>query len=252
MTEVNFPPETFDGVATFYSIIHNPRQQHGALMAPIARWLRPGGLLMGISGYSTSRHRSRRTGWEPRCSGVRTMHRPDGISSSRRNWISNRRSFRLRTRTAIPARFSGSSPSGLVDLPRPERVPPLSNVVIMSFAGRLCSLVLLASSVLGCQRVESKTPMDDSAKSVVSSSFDGSKGGDEKAVAGIKLCWCPPGRFVMGSPRSEPERRPGEDQVEVTLTKGFLDGQVRGDAGAVETGHRKAAGRPDGRVARGG
>jgi len=25
----------------------------------------------------------------------------------------------------------------------------------------------------------------------------------------------------MGSPRSEPERRPGEDQVEVTLTKGF-------------------------------
>ena len=25
----------------------------------------------------------------------------------------------------------------------------------------------------------------------------------------------------MGSPRSEPERRPGEDQVEVTLTRGF-------------------------------
>ena len=37
----------------------------------------------------------------------------------------------------------------------------------------------------------------------------------------IDLCWCPPGRFVMGSPRSEPERRPGEDQVEVTLTRGF-------------------------------
>ena len=38
---------------------------------------------------------------------------------------------------------------------------------------------------------------------------------------GIKLCWCPAGKFIMGSPRTEPERRPDEDQVEVTLTKGF-------------------------------
>jgi len=29
----------------------------------------------------------------------------------------------------------------------------------------------------------------------------------------------------MGSPPNEPERRPGEDQVEVTLTKGFLLGK---------------------------
>lgn len=29
----------------------------------------------------------------------------------------------------------------------------------------------------------------------------------------------------MGSPRTEPERRPGEEQVEVTLTKGFWIGQ---------------------------
>jgi formylglycine-generating enzyme len=52
-------------------------------------------------------------------------------------------------------------------------------------------------------------------------SFDGSKAGDEREVAGIKLCWCPAGRFVMGSPPRELERRPGEDQVQVTLTKGF-------------------------------
>ena len=52
-------------------------------------------------------------------------------------------------------------------------------------------------------------------------SFLGAKAGDEITVAGLKLCWCPPGRFLMGSPRREPERRPGEDQVEVTLTKGF-------------------------------
>src|SRR5262249_23660741 len=49
----------------------------------------------------------------------------------------------------------------------------------------------------------------------------GTKAGDEITIGGVKLCWCPPGQFMMGSPRSEPERRPGEDQVEVTLTKGF-------------------------------
>jgi formylglycine-generating enzyme required for sulfatase activity len=49
----------------------------------------------------------------------------------------------------------------------------------------------------------------------------GAKAGEERTVAGVKLCWCPPGKFTMGSPRTEPERRFGEDQVEVTLTKGF-------------------------------
>ena len=51
--------------------------------------------------------------------------------------------------------------------------------------------------------------------------FDGTRAGEEKTIAGVRLCWCPPGRFTMGSPRGEPERRPGEDQVEVTLTRGF-------------------------------
>ncbi len=51
--------------------------------------------------------------------------------------------------------------------------------------------------------------------------FAGSKAGQERKIDGIKLCWCPPGSFVMGSPRDEPERRPGENQVRVTLTKGF-------------------------------
>jgi sulfatase modifying factor 1 len=52
-------------------------------------------------------------------------------------------------------------------------------------------------------------------------SFRGVRAGDERVVAGIKLCWCPAGRFLMGSPPSESERRPGEDQVEVVLTRGF-------------------------------
>jgi formylglycine-generating enzyme required for sulfatase activity len=55
--------------------------------------------------------------------------------------------------------------------------------------------------------------------------FDGKRAGEERSVAGIRLCWCPPGRFTMGSPPGEPERRPGEDQVEVTLTRGFWAGK---------------------------
>ena len=51
--------------------------------------------------------------------------------------------------------------------------------------------------------------------------FEGGRPGEEREVESLKLCWCPPGRFVMGSPRNEPERRPEEDQVEVILTKGF-------------------------------
>ena len=53
----------------------------------------------------------------------------------------------------------------------------------------------------------------------------GVKAGDEREVGGVKLCWCPPGPFRMGSPPDEPERRPDEAQVEVTLTKGFWMGK---------------------------
>jgi sulfatase modifying factor 1 len=55
--------------------------------------------------------------------------------------------------------------------------------------------------------------------------FEGTNAGQERTVAGIKLCWCPPGTFTMGSPPDEPERRPGEDQVAVTLTRGFWTGK---------------------------
>jgi formylglycine-generating enzyme len=56
-------------------------------------------------------------------------------------------------------------------------------------------------------------------------SFLGVKAGDEREVGGVKLCWCPPGRFIMGSPPGEPERRLDETQVEVTLTRGFWIGK---------------------------
>jgi formylglycine-generating enzyme required for sulfatase activity len=51
--------------------------------------------------------------------------------------------------------------------------------------------------------------------------FAGSRARDERTVAGVRLCWCPPGRFLMGSPASESGHRADEQQVEVTLTRGF-------------------------------
>ena len=61
--------------------------------------------------------------------------------------------------------------------------------------------------------------------------FLDSKAGDEISVEGIRLCWCPPGKFIMGSPPGESERRSGEDHVEVTLTKGVWMGKFEATQG---------------------
>jgi formylglycine-generating enzyme len=87
--------------------------------------------------------------------------------------------------------------------------------------------LLLTAGLIECQP-EAGTNVPPAAGT---QSFLGSKAGEERAVAGLKLCWCPPGRFLMGSPRSEPERRPDEDQVEVTLTKGFWMGKYEATQG---------------------
>jgi sulfatase modifying factor 1 len=90
----------------------------------------------------------------------------------------------------------------------------------MSRLPRLCLLILLPFATLPYQYRET-IAADRPARPVDPSAFRGSKPGDEREVAGLKLCWCPPGKFIMGSPPTEPERRPDEDQVEVTLTRGF-------------------------------
>src|SRR5271163_3255496 len=82
---------------------------------------------------------------------------------------------------------------------------------------------LLMAGLIGCHREAATTvlPAGGKAPEAGANSFVGSKAGDERKVSGIRLCWCPAGQFLMGSPPSEPDRRPDEDQVEVTLTKGF-------------------------------
>ena len=60
----------------------------------------------------------------------------------------------------------------------------------------------------------------------VAESFAGGVAGELKTVkvgnVEVVLCWCPAGRFTMGSPPGEKDRLDDrEAQVEVTLTTGF-------------------------------
>src|SRR6266446_3428984 len=94
----------------------------------------------------------------------------------------------------------------------------------MSDARLLCLVFLLVVS-LGCDDDVTAERSEEAEPAAAPPGFAGSKAGEEREVAGVKLCWCPPGKFTMGSPPDEPERRPGEDQVEVTLTRGFWMGK---------------------------
>jgi formylglycine-generating enzyme required for sulfatase activity len=58
-----------------------------------------------------------------------------------------------------------------------------------------------------------------------SASLTSRKAGELKVVRvqdqDVRFRWCPPGSFTMGSPKNERDRFNNEDQVDVTLTRGF-------------------------------
>jgi len=43
MTELDFPENAFDGICSYYAIIHIPREEHRPLLADFHRMLKPGG-----------------------------------------------------------------------------------------------------------------------------------------------------------------------------------------------------------------
>ena len=102
--------------------------------------------------------------------------------------------------------------------------------------------VLGALWCFGCQHDAARPgrAAGDGPPVVVKEFSPGAKPGVERVVGGLKLCWCPPGRFRMGSPPDEPGRRADEAQVEVTLSRGFwtgkyevTQGQWKGVMGAI-------------------
>jgi ubiquinone/menaquinone biosynthesis C-methylase UbiE len=46
MTKLDFPDDTFDGITSYYAIIHIPREEHQALLMNLCRMLKPGGLAL--------------------------------------------------------------------------------------------------------------------------------------------------------------------------------------------------------------
>ena len=46
MTKLDFPENTFDGICSYYAIIHIPREEHQALLTRFYRILKPGGLAL--------------------------------------------------------------------------------------------------------------------------------------------------------------------------------------------------------------
>ena len=83
------------------------------------------------------------------------------------------------------------------------------NLAISRRAILEAALTVVSGTASGLLQREAPTP------------FRGSKAGEEREIESARFCWCPSGRFVMGSPASEPERRPGENQVAVRLSNGF-------------------------------
>ena len=106
----------------------------------------------------------------------------------------------------------------------------------MSRARLLHTLALVAAGAVLGPRAESATFVDEASPNDAAAAFSGSKAGDERAVVGVKLCWCPAGKFTMGSPAREPERRPDEIQVKVTLTRGFWMGKYEVTQALKESG----------------
>jgi formylglycine-generating enzyme required for sulfatase activity len=93
---------------------------------------------------------------------------------------------------------------------------------------KLFACVLVACCCL--LATESKSDEPGKAKKSNTDSLLGEKAGDVRDGNGLKmkLVWCPAGEFAMGSPKSEAGRSPAgnENQVQVTLTKGFWLGKL--------------------------
>jgi formylglycine-generating enzyme required for sulfatase activity/TolB-like protein/tetratricopeptide (TPR) repeat protein len=89
------------------------------------------------------------------------------------------------------------------------------------FQKPLWPIVVLLVVSPGCGFSESSTG------DATADPFSGRRAGqerDDNAVQ-MKLVWCPPGSFTMGSPADEEGRGEGEDQIDVTLTRGFWIGK---------------------------
>jgi cyclopropane fatty-acyl-phospholipid synthase-like methyltransferase len=50
MSELEFPPESFGAIVSFFAIIHVPVEEQQSMVWKLSRWLRPGGYLLATVG----------------------------------------------------------------------------------------------------------------------------------------------------------------------------------------------------------
>jgi formylglycine-generating enzyme required for sulfatase activity len=91
-----------------------------------------------------------------------------------------------------------------------------------------CGAFAALCILVGCGQTPDTEPnarpdTEGSAKAI----FVGTKAGEEWDGNGLKMkfCWCPAGKFRMGNPKDEENREDTEDQVSVTLSRGFWLGK---------------------------
>ena len=88
MTQLDFDPMSFDGVAAFYSLLHVPRHEHLGLLRKITAWLRAGGGSSPRCGPMGAKPRLRTIGWARPCAGVALIVRPQHSWLPRRACVS--------------------------------------------------------------------------------------------------------------------------------------------------------------------
>ena len=94
-----------------------------------------------------------------------------------------------------------------------------------TFAKALAVTIAMAGVATG-QQEAAGTKAAVAANDAAHVKLRGSRAGEEREfeiAPGVKMtfCWCPAGKFMMGSPPSEEGRENREDQAKVTLKKGF-------------------------------
>lgn len=101
-----------------------------------------------------------------------------------------------------------------------------------SVAINSAALIMLLTCGVGCNTRTAPGVHHRRETDRAPSAFPDVEAGEEIEIGGVRFCWCPAGTFTMGSPRDESERRPGENQVEVTLSQGFWMGKYEVTQGA--------------------
>jgi hypothetical protein len=82
----------------------------------------------------------------------------------------------------------------------------------------------LLALIAGCRR-EERPVVAPVGPEEVERAMVGSRAGEERTVAGVRLCWCPAGTYTRGSPPDEPERRPGVDPTTNLASTSTIDYQ---------------------------